>query len=153
MVPKSWGGPGLILRVWGGEEESIWQFAAFLNKNPSTNDGVALAVVTGSPFRDIAGHIVNSVWTTILSPDTYFGPTWTRLQRSKQVSRIRKHVRSPRKSASIRSASSLFPFCFCWQAVTLPSGERISVEPIHVDGREIGIQSNSMIILARERRS
>ena len=48
-------------------------------KFPPANDGVTLAVVAGSPFRDVAGHIVDSIGTTILSPDTYFGPTRTRL--------------------------------------------------------------------------
>src|SRR5260370_751509 len=77
---------------------------------PLSGDAVSLNVVAGSPVRAVAGHIVDSIWTTILSPDTHFGPTRTRLQRSKQVSRIRKHVRSPRKSAPVRSASGFLPF-------------------------------------------
>src|SRR5882724_453351 len=100
----------LVFSFWREVENSTSQFAAIRSEVCSTNDGIALAVVTGSPFRDVASHIVDSIWATIHFPDTYFGPTWTRRQYSQQVSRIRDHISSPRISAPISSASGLLPF-------------------------------------------
>src|ERR1700738_657831 len=51
----------LVFSFWREVENSTSQFAAIRSEVSSTNEGIALAVVTGSPFRDVARHIADSL--------------------------------------------------------------------------------------------